>query len=181
MKTALIFPGQGAQHVGMGKDIADVFSAAAEIFQQANDMLEFDLRRVCFEGPSPHLSATTVSQPAIFVTSVAMLNVLRTCAAADRMRPAVTAGLSLGEYTALYAAGLIDFKQALLLVRKRGQAMQEAADAQPGAMVGIIGLDEERANALCAEAAQGELLRAVNFNCPGQIVLSGTQAACRRA
>ena len=165
----------------MGKDIADAFPAAAEIFQQANDILDFDLRRLCFEGPAQQLSATTVSQPAIFVTSVAILSLLRTSPAADRIRPSITAGLSLGEYTALYAAGLMDFGQALLLVKKRGQAMQDAADAQQGAMVSIIGLDEEKANQLCAEAAQGELLKAVNFNCPGQIVLSGTKTACRRA
>jgi [acyl-carrier-protein] S-malonyltransferase len=165
----------------MGKDIADAFGAAAEIFQQANDILDFDLHRLCFEGPAQQLSATTVSQPAIFVTSVAILNMLRTSPAADRIRPSITAGLSLGEYTALYAAGLMDFEQALLLVKKRGQAMQDAADAQQGAMVSIIGLDEEKANQLCAEAAQGELLKAVNFNCRGQIVLSGTRTACRRA
>jgi [acyl-carrier-protein] S-malonyltransferase len=165
----------------MGKDIADAFGAAAEIFQQANDILDFDLRRLCFEGPAQQLSATTVSQPAIFVTSVAILNMLRTSPAADRIRPDITAGLSLGEYTALYAAGLMDFEQALLLVKKRGQAMQDAADTQQGAMVSIIGLDEEKANQLCTEAAQGGLLKAVNFNCRGQIVLSGTKTACRRA
>jgi [acyl-carrier-protein] S-malonyltransferase len=165
----------------MGKDIADAFPAAAQIFQQANDILDFDLRRLCFEGPAQQLSATAVSQPAIFVTCVAILNLLRTSAAGDRIRPDITAGLSLGEYTALYAAGLMDFGQALLLVKKRGQAMQDAADAQQGAMVSIIGLDEEKANQLCAEAAQGELLKAVNFNCPGQIVLSGDKTACRRA
>jgi [acyl-carrier-protein] S-malonyltransferase len=165
----------------MGKDIADAFGAAAEIFQQANEILDFDLRRLCFEGPAQQLSATTVSQPAIFVTSVAILNMLKTSPAADRIRPSITAGLSLGEYTALYAAGLVDFEQALLLVSRRGQAMQEAADAQEGGMVSIIGLDEEKAKQLCAEGAQGELLEAVNFNCPGQIVLSGTRTACRRA
>jgi [acyl-carrier-protein] S-malonyltransferase len=165
----------------MGKDTADAFGAAAEVFQQANDILGFDLRGLCFEGPAQQLSTTTVSQPAIFVTSVAILNVLRASPAADRIRGDITAGLSLGEYTALHAAGLVDFEQALLLVRKRGQAMQDAADAQEGGMVSIIGLDEEEANELCAEAGQGELLNAVNFNCRGQIVLSGTRTACRRA
>jgi len=181
MKTAFIFPGQGAQHVGMGKEIADAFAPAAEILEQANEILGFDLRRICFEGPAQQLDATTISQPAIFVTSAAILNLLRTDGAGDSLICDVTAGLSLGEYTALYAAGVIEFEQALLLVRKRGQAMQEAADEQAGAMVSIIGLDEEKANQLCAEAAQGELLKAVNFNCPGQIVISGTKTACRRA
>jgi [acyl-carrier-protein] S-malonyltransferase len=181
MKTAFIFPGQGAQHVGMGKDIADAFGPAAKIFQQANDILDFDLRRVCFEGPAQQLNTTTISQPAIFVTSAAILNLLSTSPAADRLRPDVTAGLSLGEYTALYAAGVIDFEQALLLVKKRGQAMQDAADEQAGTMVSIIGLDEENVARLCVEASDAELLQPVNFNCPGQIVVSGTKTACRRA
>jgi len=165
----------------MGKDIADAFGPAAEIFQQANDILDFDLRRICFEGPAQQLNTTAISQPAIFVTSAAILNLLSTSPAADRLRPDVTAGLSLGEYTALYAAGVMDFEQALLLVRKRGQAMQDAADEQLGAMVSIIGLDEENVARLCAEASDAEVLQPVNFNCPGQIVVSGTKAACRRA
>ena len=182
MKTAFIFPGQGAQHVGMGKEIAAAFPSAARLYERANNILGFDLSLICFEGPAGQLNTTTMSQPAIFVTSAAMLEVLREGPSATAgIRPEVTAGLSLGEYTALYAAGVVDFEQALVLVRKRGQAMQDAADAQPGSMVSIIGLDEEKVSQICSEAAQGELMQAVNFNCPGQIVVSGAKGACLRA
>ena len=181
MKTAFLFPGQGAQVVGMGAEIAQSFPVAAEIFDKANDIVGFGLSRICFEGPAEQLNSTTISQPAIFVTSAAILEVLRTEPATSSLSADVTAGLSLGEYTALYAAGLISFEDALVLVQKRGQAMQAAADATEGAMVGIIGLDEEKVRQLCAEAAEGELLAPVNFNCPGQIVVSGSKTACKRA
>jgi len=181
MKTAFLFPGQGAQVVTMGKEIAQAFPAAAEIFEKANSIVGFDLSRICFEGPPEQLNTTTISQPAIFVTSAAILEVLKTNPSAQSLRPDVTAGLSLGEYSALYAAGLISFEDALLLVQKRGQAMQAAADATDGGMVSIIGLDEEKVNQLCAEASDGEILAAVNFNCPGQIVISGSKPACGRA
>jgi len=181
MKTAFLFPGQGAQSVGMGADIAEAYPAAAEVFEKANDIVGYDLRKLCFEGPEEELNTTMISQPAIFVTSAAILEVMRTSAACEGIKVDVTAGLSLGEYTALYAAGLISFEDGLKLVQKRGQAMQAAADATDGGMVSIIGLDEEQAGELCAEAAEGEVLAAVNFNCPGQIVLSGSKAACGRA
>jgi [acyl-carrier-protein] S-malonyltransferase len=181
MKTAFLFPGQGAQFVGMGKEIAQEFPPAARIFQTANDIVGFDLSAICFEGPAQQLNATTVSQPAIFVTSAAVLEVLKTTPATSSLCPDVTAGLSLGEYTALYAAGAISFEDAVILVYKRGQAMQAASDATEGGMVSIIGLDEEQVNQLCTEAGQGETLVPVNFNCPGQIVVSGTRSACQRA
>ena len=181
MKTAFLFPGQGAQAIGMGADVARAFPPAAEVFQNANDILGFDLRRICFEGPADRLDTTTISQPAIFTTSAAILEVIRTAPATGDLKPDVTAGLSLGEYTALYAAGILRFDDALTLVHKRGQAMQAAADATDGAMVSIIGLDEQKLNELCAEAREGGLLEPVNFNCPGQIVLSGAKAPCRRA
>ena len=165
----------------MGAEIARSFPAAAAIFEKANDIVGFDLSSVCFEGPAEQLDSTTVSQPAIFTTSAALLEVLRTEPAARGIRADVTAGLSLGEYTALYAAGVVSFADALVLVQKRGQAMQAAADATEGAMVSIIGLDEETVCQLCAEASEGELLEPVNFNCPGQIVVSGSKKACRRA
>lgn len=165
----------------MGAEIAQLFPVATEVFQKANDIVGFDLSRVCFEGPAERLNSTTISQPAIFATSVAILEVLRTNPATSGLSADITAGLSLGEYTALYAAGLISFKDALVLVQKRGQAMQAAADATDGAMVSIIGLDEEKVGQLCAEAAEGELLTPVNFNCPGQIVVSGDISACERA
>jgi len=184
--VAFLFPGQGAQVVGMGADIAKAYPAAAEVFEKANGVLGFDLRKICFEGPAEQLNTTAISQPAIFTTSAAILEVLRTT---SKLQPDVTAGLSLGEYTALYAAGVVSFEDALVLVRKRGQAMQEAADTTQGAMVSIIGLDEEKVRALCAEAGEGELLvpacrefvEPVNFNCPGQIVVSGSRTACERA
>jgi [acyl-carrier-protein] S-malonyltransferase len=176
--VAFLFPGQGAQVVGMGADIAKAYPAAAEVFEKANSVLGFDLRKICFEGPAEQLNTTAISQPAIFVTSAAILEVLRTT---SKLQPNVTAGLSLGEYTALYAAGVIGFEDALVLVQRRGQAMQEAADATEGSMVSIIGLDEEKVRQLCAEAGEGEILGPVNFNCPGQIVVSGSKAACERA
>ena len=181
MTTAFLFPGQGAQVIGMGADVAAAYPAAAAIFEKANRILGFDLRKVCFEGPAETLNSTTMSQPAIFTMSAALLEVIRTESATSGIRPQVTAGLSMGEYTALYAAGLVSFEDGLQLVRKRGEAMQAAADATEGAMVSIMGLDEEKVRSLCREAAQGELLEPVNFNCPGQIVVSGTVPACQRA
>ncbi len=181
MKTAFLFPGQGAQVVGMGAEIAQSFQVAAEIYEKANDLVGFDLRGLCFEGPAEQLNSTTISQPAIFVTSAAILEVLRTNPPTSGISADVTAGLSLGEYTALYAAGLISFEDGLVLVHKRGRAMQAAADATEGAMVGIIGLDEEKVRRLCDEAAEGDLIVPVNFNCPGQVVVSGTVKACERA
>jgi len=181
MKTAFIFPGQGAQEVGMGAEIARSFTAAAEIYDKSNNIVGFDLSKICFEGPAELLNSTTISQPAIFVTSAAILEVLKTNPATSDVRPDVTAGLSLGEYTALFAAGVLSFEDALILVQKRGRSMQAASNATKGEMVSIINLDEEKVWQLCAEAGNGELLLPVNFNCPGQIVISGSKTACRRA
>ncbi|OHB64845.1 MAG: [acyl-carrier-protein] S-malonyltransferase [Planctomycetes bacterium RBG_13_62_9] len=181
MRTAFLFPGQGAQTVGMGADIAAAFPAAAELFDEANEIVGFDLRKMCFEGPADQLNSTTMSQPAIFVTSAALLEVVRSQPATQRLTPDATAGLSLGEYTALYAAGALSFEDGLRLVTKRGQAMQDAADATEGTMVSILGLDEDKVRQLCDEARGGEVLEPVNFNCPGQIVVSGSLGACERA
>lgn len=190
MKRAFLFPGQGAQAVGMGADIVHSFDKAAEVFKRADEIVGFDLSGICFEGPAEELNSTAVSQPAIFTTSAAILEVLRTESKTSSLQPDVTAGLSLGEYTALYAAGVLSFEDGLTLVQKRGQAMQEAAEAEGGSMVSIIGLDEDKVHQLCEEAISGEdedeeeqeqFLEPVNFNCPGQIVVSGTKTACKQA
>jgi [acyl-carrier-protein] S-malonyltransferase len=181
MKTAFLFPGQGAQAVGMGKDIVGSFPAAAALYKKANEIVGYDLQDICFNGPQEKLDNTTISQPAIFVTSAALLEVFQQSAPGAKITADVTAGLSLGEYTALYAAGAVSFEDGLKLVQKRGNAMQAAADSSQGSMVSILGLDEEKVRQLCAKAADGELLVPANFNCPGQIVLSGTKSACERA
>ncbi|MHC4076637.1 MAG: ACP S-malonyltransferase [Planctomycetota bacterium] len=180
MRTVFLFPGQGAQSAGMGKEISESFSTASEVFERANEIVGYDLRRLCFEGPEEKLNTTAISQPAIFVTSAAILAVLRGGAATGRLKADVTAGLSLGEYTALYASGVIGFEDGLKLVQKRGQAMQAASEATDGGMVSIIGLDEAKVIELCNEARGDDVLEAVNFNCPGQIVVSGSKGACRR-
>jgi len=181
MKTAFLFPGQGAQTVGMAADIAASCGKAAQVFEKANEILGYDLKDICFNGPDEKLNTTTISQPAIFTVSAAILEVLRASPATAAIKPDMTAGLSLGEYTALYAGRLLTFEDALDLVQKRGNAMQAAADASDGSMVSIIGLDEDKVTQLCSEASEGELLVPANFNCPGQIAISGTSAACERA
>ena len=181
MKTAFLFPGQGAQTVGMGKDIAGAFPAAMALYKKANEIVGYDLQDICFNGPQEKLDNTTISQPAIFVISAALLEVFKQNASGAKVTADVMAGLSLGEYTALYAAGAMTFEDSLMLVQKRGNAMQAAADATQGGMVSILGLDEEKVRQLCVKAADGELLVPANFNCPGQIVLSGTNSACQRA
>ena len=165
----------------MGADIASAWPAANDFFDRANRVVGYDLKALCFSGPEDKLNSTTVSQPAIFTVSAAILEILRNNPKTASIQPQVTAGLSLGEYTALYAAGLIDFENALRLVQKRGEAMQAAADASDGGMVSILGMDEPQVRQVCAEAAEGQLLVPANFNCPGQIVISGATAACKRA
>ncbi|MBC8378459.1 MAG: ACP S-malonyltransferase [Planctomycetes bacterium] len=177
MKTAFLFPGQGAQSVGMGADIAAQYPQCQALFERANAIVGYDLKQLCIEGPDDRLNATAFSQPGIFVVSAALLELFK----ASGIQADVTAGLSMGEYTALYAAGLISFEDGLKLVQKRGEAMQAAADASEGSMVSMVGLDEVKVIELCEEASQGELLVAVNFNCPGQIVISGAVNACKRA
>lgn len=179
-RTAIIFPGQGAQSVGMGRDVHDVSAAARAVFQRANKAMAFDLAAVCFGGPAEVLERTDIQQPAIFVVSVAIWEAMRE-AGATLESYAMTAGLSLGEYTALHVAGAIDFDDAVRLVALRGRLMQAAAVASPSGMVSLIGADEAAAGALCAAVRQGDVLAPANFNCPGQIVISGHAAACRRA
>ncbi len=180
-KTAIIFPGQGAQQVGMCKDVYDASTEARGVFEEANSILGLDLTRLCHEGPADRLDATDMSQPAIFVTSVAVWRALEAQGIAAELAPSAMAGLSLGEYSALHLAGWLTFKDALTLVARRGKLMQAAAEASSGGMVSIMGLDDEQTLRLCEEAAGGEVLTPANYNCPGQIVISGTKAACERA
>jgi len=180
-KTAIIFPGQGAQAVGMGRDVSESCPKACAIFDRANDVLGMDLKSICFDGPIDRLNTTALSQPAIFVTSVAIWRALEASGRAEALSAEAMAGLSLGEYTALHVCGAVDFDDCLRLVAERGRLMQRAAEARPGSMVSIMGLDEAAVRRLCDEAGCGEELVAANFNCPGQVVLSGTRSACDRA
>ncbi len=179
MKVALLCPGQGAQHVGMGRDFYNSFGVAARIYETADKSLGFPLSKLCFEGPEEHLNKTDIAQLAIFVTSVAIYETLLELGKTPA--PDFAAGLSLGEYTALHIAGVFSFEDGLTIVKARGHLMQIAAEASPSTMLALLGGDEAGANALCAEAAQGEILVPANFNTPGQIVLSGSIPACERA
>ncbi len=164
----------------MGKDFYESSPAAKEIFDRANDVVGFDLKSLCFTGPEDRLNHTDISQPAIYVTSIASY---RAAVAVGKIDPsAVTAyaGLSLGEYTALHLAGVFTFEDGLNLVKARGQYMQEAAVASPSSMVAIMGADEAAINKLCQENAGDGVLVPANFNAPGQIVVSGSKAACER-
>lgn len=180
-KTAILFPGQGAQKVGMLADVAQASPAAKAVFDEANAILGFDLAAVCFAGPEERLNATDIAQPALFASSVAVWKALEAAGLADQYAPDAAAGLSLGEYTALWLAGCFSFEDGLRVVRARGELMQAAAVASPSSMVSIMGLDEAAVQDLCAKARQdGEVLSPANFNCPGQIVVSGSTAACER-
>lgn len=180
MRTAILFTGQGAQSAGMGKDIATASGAAAEVFERANDVVGYDLRGLCFEGPAERLEQTDIQQPAIFTTSVAIWAALHEGRDVEGDVVAM-AGLSLGEYSALYAAGSVAFEDALRLVQRRGELMQQAAENRPGGMVTALGLDDAAIETVCAAAREGGILQPANYNCPGQVVLSGEKPACERA
>ena len=179
-KTALLFPGQGSQTVGMGRDVREASHRAATVFATADEVLGFSLSELCFGGPAQELERTDIQQPAIFVTSVAVWEAMLEIGVPDSLLGGA-AGLSLGEYTALHVAGAVGFEEALKLVAQRGRLMQEAALASPSGMVSIVGADQETVLALCDKAAQGEVLVPANYNCPGQIAISGAQTACQRA
>ena len=179
-KTAFLFPGQGAQTVGMGAALAASLPAAQALFDRAADILGYDLLQLCTDGPAEKLNSTVHSQPALFVCSLAALEQLKQDAPQVVEDCAITAGLSLGEYTALVLAGAMNFDAGLRLVQARGQAMQDASDAVPSGMVSILGMDREQIESLCDEARGEEVLQVANMLCPGNIVVSGSSAACQR-
>jgi len=179
-KIAFLFPGQGAQHVGMGKTIAEKYPAARALYEQAGEILGFDLAQRCFEGPQEELNSTEISQPAIFVTSLAALEMLREDSPEVVEACEVTAGLSLGEYTALVFAGSLSFDDGLRVVQQRGRAMQAASDATASGMVSLLLLEREQVQELVEEASKAGQIQIANYLCPGNIVVSGETAACER-
>lgn len=175
MKTAFVFPGQGSQYVGMGQDLAAEYPAARSVFEQADAILGFPLAQLCFTGPDTTLTDTVNAQPALLTHSVAAWRVLQFVSpglAAD-----FVAGHSMGEYTALVAAGVIDFAQALELVRERGRVMKRAGEETPGSMAAVIGMNDAALEGVCRETGA----QIANYNSPGQIVISGSQAAIQQA
>lgn len=173
MRLAFLFPGQGAQAVGMGRALADAFPEAREVFATADRVLGFALSELCWNGPADELKKSVNTQPALLTHSVAAWRMVE----AAGLSPEAVAGHSLGEYSACVAAGALDFEDALRLTRRRGQLMYEAGLARPGAMAAVLGLSREEVLAACEEAAGAGIVRAANLNAPGQIVISGEPAA----
>lgn len=176
-KTAFLFPGQGSQAAGMGKELSALYPVARETFDEADEALGYKLSTLCFEGPDDKLKLTEITQPAILTVSVAVYRVL----ASVGLTPSFVAGHSLGEYSAHVAAGTIDFADAVRTVRSRGQYMQEAVPVGTGAMAAILMLGIEEIQSACNEAAQGEVVQPANINSSGQIVISGSKGAVERA
>ena len=176
--TAFIFPGQGSQYVGMGKELFKNFSVARQIFEEADDALHFSISALCFKGPEDALKLTENTQPAMLTTSIGALMVLE---AEKGMAPQFVAGHSLGEYSALVASGALAFSEAVKIVHLRGKFMQEAVPVGEGAMAAVLGMEREQIEKLCEEISSGEVLAPANFNCPGQIVIAGHSKAVERA
>jgi [acyl-carrier-protein] S-malonyltransferase len=175
-KIAVVFPGQGSQSVGMGRDFYDRYPRARGVFEEADRTLKQPLSKLCFEGPQEELQLTENTQPGLLTVSIAIWSLLNEVLQTD-----FVAGHSLGEYTALTAAGSLRFTDAVRLVRRRGEFMQQAVPVGQGAMLAVLGAEPEKVEQLCREAAQGQVLSTANFNCPGQIVIAGHSEAIRRA
>ncbi len=174
---AFIFPGQGAQYIGMGKDFYDNFSVSRSVFDRANQALNMDMRKLCFEGPDEELAKTENTQPAILTASVAILKALEE----EGLKCDISAGLSLGEYTALVMAGVFEFEDAVKLVQRRGLYMQNEVALGTGGMAAILGLDRDRLDECIEEVKDYGIVEAANYNCPGQIVISGEVGAVEEA
>lgn len=176
--VAFLFPGQGSQYVGMGKELYDNFRMAREVFEEADESLNFDLSGLCFQGPEEKLILTPYTQPAVLTVSIAAWKVLST---ETEIKASCLAGHSLGEYTALIAASSLGFADGVKIVHQRGRYMEEAVPLGIGSMAAILGMEREKVEEICEEAAQGEIVSAANFNAPGQVVISGQVGAINRA
>ncbi|NQS75323.1 MAG: ACP S-malonyltransferase [Peptococcaceae bacterium] len=176
MNIAYVFPGQGSQYVGMGKELSREHPEAAVIYKKADEALGFPLSRLCFEGPQEELNLTTNTQPAILTASIACLEVLKSV---TELVPSAVAGHSLGEYTALVVAGSLMFEDAVRLVRKRGQYMQQAVPVGEGGMAAVLGLSGKQVIKACWQASAAGVIEAVNLNCPGQVVVAGDTAGLK--